>query len=85
MLPLVATAIDLAPGLLPFVAIALKTKPTVFFGAAAASAAVTAGALLLIPDDSVALIALQAALAVPLGVLVPGGLAVGGFVLGKLE
>jgi hypothetical protein len=32
VLPLIGTAIELAPGLLPFAAIALQTKPTVFFG-----------------------------------------------------
>ena len=85
MLPLIAQAVDLAPGLLPLAAVALKTPPTVFFGGAAASAAVAAGALFLIPDDSIVNIALQAALAVPLGVLLPGGLTVGGVVLSKLK
>lgn len=85
VLPLVAQAIDLAPGLLPIAAIALKTPPPVFFGAAAASAAACVGAILLIPDDSIASIAAQVALAVPLGLLLPGGLTVGGVVLSKLK
>eukprot|EP00596_Hydrurales_sp_CCMP1899_P009120 CAMPEP_0119038946 /NCGR_PEP_ID=MMETSP1177-20130426/8159_1 /TAXON_ID=2985 /ORGANISM="Ochromonas sp, Strain CCMP1899" /LENGTH=170 /DNA_ID=CAMNT_0007002183 /DNA_START=111 /DNA_END=623 /DNA_ORIENTATION=+ len=85
VLPLIGTAIELAPGLLPFAAIALNTKPTVFFGAAAASAGAAAAAVFLIPDDNIALIAAQTLLALPLGVLLPGGLAVGGLVVGKIE
>jgi hypothetical protein len=85
VLPLIGTAIELAPGLLPFAAIALQTKPTVFFGAAAASAGACAAALFLIPDDNIALITVQTLLALPLGVLLPGGLAVGGLVVGKIE
>lgn len=82
---MIGTAIELAPGLLPFAAIALNTKPTVFFGAAAASAGAAAAAVFLIPDDNIALIAAQTLLALPLGVLLPGGLAIGGLVVGKIE
>ena len=85
VLPLIAQAVDLAPGLLPLAGVALKTPPAVFFGAAAASAVAAAGAIFLIPDDSIVAIAAQVALAVPLGVLLPGGLAVGGVVLSKLK
>jgi Protein of unknown function (DUF1118) len=85
VLPLIATGVDLAPSLLPLAAVALKTPPAVFFGGAAASAVAAAGAIFLIPDDSVLNIALQAAVAVPLGLLLPGGLTVGGVVLSKLK
>lgn len=85
VLPLIATGVDLAPSLLPLAAVALKTPPSVFFGGAAASAVAAAGAIFLIPDDSVLNIALQAAVAVPLGLLLPGGLTVGGVVLSKLK
>lgn len=85
VLPLIATGVDLAPSLLPLAAVAVKTPPAVFFGGAAASLAAAAGVVFLIPDDSVLNVALQAALVVPLGVLLPGGLGLGGVVLSKLK
>lgn len=85
VLPLIATGVDLAPSLLPLAAVALKTPPTAFFGGALASLAAAAGVILLIPDDSVLNVALQAVLVVPLGVLLPGGLGLGGVVLSKLK
>ena len=85
VLPLIATGVDLAPSLLPLAAVALKTPPAVFFGGAVASAAAAAALILIVPDDSVANVAIQAALAIPLGVLLPGGLGVGGLLLSKLK
>lgn len=85
MLPLVAKGIDLAPALLPLAGTALKTPPTVFFGAAAASFAAAVAVVGAIPDDSVSSIALQTALVVPLGAILPAALGVGGLVLSKLK
>eukprot|EP00607_Mallomonas_marina_P007445 CAMPEP_0182416342 /NCGR_PEP_ID=MMETSP1167-20130531/612_1 /TAXON_ID=2988 /ORGANISM="Mallomonas Sp, Strain CCMP3275" /LENGTH=147 /DNA_ID=CAMNT_0024589015 /DNA_START=166 /DNA_END=609 /DNA_ORIENTATION=+ len=85
ILPLAAKAIDLAPGLLPLAGTALKTPSSTFYGAAAAALAAAAGAVLLIPDDSVVNIALQTALVVPLGVIAPVGLGIGGTIISKLE
>jgi hypothetical protein len=85
VLPLVATAIELAPPLLPLAAQALKASPQTLYGGAALSAAAAAGILAVIPDDSVAAIALQTALVLPLGVILPGALGVGGTILSKLK
>lgn len=85
VLPLVATAIETAPLLLPVAGIALKQSPITLFIGAALSAAAAAGAVLAIPDDSVVNIALQTALVVPLGAVLPGALGVGGVVLSKLK
>ena len=85
VLPLVAKGVELAPALLPLAGAAVKTPPTTFFGGAVASLAAAVAVLSVIPDDSVGSIALQTALFIPLGVLLPGGLAVGGAVLSKLK
>lgn len=85
VLPLIGQAIELAPPLLPLAGTALKAPPTALFGGAAASFAAAAALIAIVPDDSIATIALQAALGIPLGVILPGALGVGGVVLSKLK
>lgn len=85
VLPLIAKGVELAPALLPLAGVAVKTPPTTLFGGAVASLAAAAAVLSLIPDDSIGNIALQTALVVPLGVLLPGALAAGGAILSKLK
>mmetsp|Transcript_3523 Transcript_3523/g.5486 ORF Transcript_3523/g.5486 Transcript_3523/m.5486 type:complete len:182 (-) Transcript_3523:1197-1742(-) len=83
VLPLIGKAIDLSPSLLPVASTALNAPPAALFGGAAASIAAAAALVLTVPDDSVASVAVQAALAVPLGVILPGALGVTGALLSK--
>jgi Protein of unknown function (DUF1118) len=83
LMPLAPTALAAAPALLPLAAGALGIPPGLLYGAAAASLAAGAAAIALIPDDSVGSIALQAFLAVPLLVVLPGAAVVGANVLTK--
>ena len=85
VLPLIATAIDLAPAALPLVKIAINTPAFLLFIGAGASAAAAYAVTAVIPDDSITNIALQTALAVPLGVIIPGALTVGAGLLSKLK
>jgi Protein of unknown function (DUF1118) len=64
---------------------AVNTPPSALFGGAVASAAAAYAVVSAVPDDSVANVALQTAVAFPLGVLVPGALVVGGALLSKLK
>jgi hypothetical protein len=84
-LPLLAKGIEFAPALLPLAGVALKAPPTALFGGAAASFSAAAGAVYLIPDDSIISVAAQTALFVPLGLVAPAALGVGGVVLSKLK
>ena len=72
VLPLISTAVSLAPGLLPLVGTAVKTPPATYFGGAAASAAAAFAAVSVIPDDSTSSIAVQTILVVLLGLVLPG-------------
>jgi phosphate/sulfate permease len=85
VLPLVATAIELAPSLLPLAATLLKTPPSTLLVGALASAGAAAGIVLAVPDDSVTNIAIQTLAVVPLGLILPGALTIGSVVLGKLS
>lgn len=85
VLPLAATAIEAAPALLPLAGTALKQSPSTLYAGAALSAAAAVGLVAVVPDDSIASIALQTALAVPLGAILPGALGVGGLLLSKLK
>lgn len=84
LLPLLATTIELAPSLLPFASVALKQSPSALAGGALASAAAAAALVAVVPDDSVSSVALQTFLAIALGLILPGGLAIGSFLLSKL-
>lgn len=83
VLPLVAKAVDLAPGLLPLAAVAVKIPSTALYAGAIASFAAAVALVNVIPDDSVSNVALQTTLAIPLGVILPGGLAVAATLLSK--
>jgi hypothetical protein len=83
ILPLLALAIDKAPALLPIAGSLLKASPTTLFGGAAASLASALVVLSAIPDDSVISIALQTALVVPLGAILPVVLGGSGVLLSK--
>ena len=85
VLPLLAKGVELAPALLPRAGAALKTPSTTFFGGAAASLALAGALVATVPDDSIANVALQTALAIPLGSIVPGALVVTGLILAKLK
>ena len=85
VLPLLETAIDLSPKLLPLAAPLLNTSPVTLSAAAVASLALAGGVIFVIPDDSVANIALQTAAATLLGAIVPGACAVGSVILGKIN
>lgn len=84
VLPLVATAIDSAPSLIPLAALALKQSPSVLTAGAIASFSAAAALVTFVPDDSVSNIALQTFFGILLGAILPGGLFIGSFVLGKL-
>jgi hypothetical protein len=85
VLPLVAKAIELAPGLLPLAGAAVRIPSVALFGGAFASLAGAVALVTAIPDDSVTNIALQTTLAVPLGVILPATCFIGGTVLSKLK
>lgn len=85
ILPLAVTAIDLAPALLPVAGAALKAGPAPLAGAGVASLAAAAAIVFTIPDDSVSSIALQTALVVPLGAIIPGASLIGAALLSKLK
>lgn len=85
VLPLVAKAIELSPALIPLAGPALSVPSTALYGAALASITTAGVAIAVIPDDSITNVALQTAIALPLGALVPGALAVGGYLLSKLK
>jgi hypothetical protein len=85
LLPLIATGIELSPKLLPLAATALKAPTPVFFAGAAGSFGAAAALIAIVPDDSVSSIALQVAAGIPLGLILPGGLAAVGVLLGKLN
>lgn len=85
VLPLIGQAIELSPSLLPLAGTALKAPPAAFFGGAAASLAAAGAIVFAVPDDSVASVALQTALAFPLGAIIPGALIAGGALLNKFK
>ncbi|CAM9888476.1 unnamed protein product [Heterosigma akashiwo] len=83
--PLLPTLVEQAPKLLPLAGAALKAGPTPLYALAAAGLAAGAAEIALIPDDSVASIALQAFLAVPLLAVAPAAGVIGGTILSKLK
>ena len=85
ILPLAVTAIDLAPTLLPVAGGVLKAGPVPLAGAGVASLVAAVTIVFAIPDDSVSNIALQTALAVPLGAIIPGASLIGAGLLSKLK
>ena len=84
-LPLIQAAIEAAPALLPLAGLAVNVPSGALFAGAFASVIGAGAALFLIPDNTVTDIALQTALVIPLGLVLPGALFVGGTVLSKLK
>jgi hypothetical protein len=83
LLPLLPKIVDLAPAALPLLAAAVSVPPSALTAAGLGLLAGAVGAVLAIPDDSVASVALQTIL---VGTAVPGAVAAfaGGAILGKL-
>ena len=84
LLPILPKVVEVAPSALPLLAQAVTISPGQLQTLAVASLAAAAAAVVLIPDDSTALIALQTLLVGTLGVAAPVALAVGSVVLGRL-
>lgn len=85
VLPLIATAIDLAPGLLPLAGPALNIPPALLYASGVASLAAAFAVITFIPDNTVTDIALQTALVIPLATLIPAVTFIGGSVLSKIS
>jgi hypothetical protein len=85
VLGLAVTAVDTAPVLLTIVGTLVKAGPTPLLGGAVVSLGAAATVLGVIPDDSISNVALQTALAVPLGAIVPGACLIGAGLLSKLK
>ena len=85
VLPLAATAIELAPGLIPLAGTAIKAGPAPLGLGAIASAAAAAAVVYTVPDDSVTDIAIQTAAVIPLGLVIPGAITIGAVFLSKLK
>ncbi len=83
VLPILPKLVQLAPGALPLLASAVAVPPSALSAAGLASFAAAAGAVILIPDDSVLQVAEQT---LAVGVLGAAGAAslVGSVILGKL-
>ena len=85
VLPLLATVIDLAPGLLPLAGPVLNTPPFVLFATGFASLAAAFAVITVIPDNTVSDVALQTALVIPLATLIPAVTLIGGGALSKIS
>ena len=85
VLPLLATVIDLAPGLLPLAGPAFNTPPSVLFATGFASLAAAFAVITVIPDNTVSDVALQTALVIPLATLIPAVTLIGGGALSKIS
>ena len=84
-LPLLPKLVELAPPALPLLGAAIQISPGVLQGAAVASLAAAAGAVYLIPDDTVAQVAAQTLVGGVLGVAVPAASVIGAGVLSKIK
>lgn len=85
VLPLLATVIDFAPGLLPLAGPVLNTPPFVLFATGFASLAAAFAVITVIPDNTVSDVALQTALVIPLATLIPAVTLIGGGALSKIS
>jgi hypothetical protein len=83
LLPILPTLVDLAPGALPLLATAVSIPPIVIGGVGVGALGAAIAAVAVIPDDSVANIALQT-LIVGLSVPLAGASLAGAGILGKL-
>ena len=85
ILPLLPTVVDLAPQALPLLALGLDLSPVILQGAALASIGAAYGIVSVVPDDTVAQVALQTLAVATLGVAVPSASLVGATILGKVK
>jgi hypothetical protein len=83
-LPLLPKLVQLAPGALPLLAQAITIPPIVLQGLGLASLGAAAGAVVLIPDDTVLEVAGQTLAVGVLGVVAPAASFIGAAVLSKL-
>jgi hypothetical protein len=83
LLPILPTLVELAPGALPLLALAISIPPVIIGAAGVGALGAAIAAVAIIPDDSVAFVALQT-LIVLLAVPLAGAAVVGSNVLGKL-
>jgi hypothetical protein len=84
VLPLLPKIVSIAPGALPLLASAVTVPPVVLQILGLASLAGAAGAVVLIPDDTVLEIAAQTAAVGVLGVAAPAASFIGAAILNKL-
>mmetsp|Transcript_1576 Transcript_1576/g.2317 ORF Transcript_1576/g.2317 Transcript_1576/m.2317 type:complete len:195 (-) Transcript_1576:1325-1909(-) len=84
ILPLLPKLVDLAPAALPLLSLAISIPPQVVGALGLASAAAAAGAVVIIPDDTVAQVAAQTLIAGVFGLAVPVVSLGGAAVLSKL-
>jgi hypothetical protein len=85
ILPLLPTVVDLAPQALPLLALGLDIPPVALQGAALASIGAAYGVLTIVPDDTVAQVAVQTLAVAVLGVAAPVASIVGATILGKIR
>lgn len=85
ILPLLPTVVDLAPQALPLLALGLDIPPVALQGAALASIGAAYGVLTIVPDDTVAQVAVQTLAVAVLGVAAPVASLVGATILGKIR
>ena len=85
ILPLLPTVVDLAPQALPLLALGLDIPPVALQGAALASIGAAYGILTVVPDDTVAQVAIQTLAVALLGVAAPAASLVGATILGKIR
>ena len=84
LLPILPKVVELAPGALPLLATAVTISPGTLQALGLVSLAGAAGAVVVIPDDSVVQVAAQTAAVGVLGVAVPAATFIGSAILGKL-
>lgn len=85
ILPLLPTVVDLAPQALPLLALGLDIQPSLLQGAALASVGAAYGIVSVVPDDTVAQVAIQTLAVAVLGVAAPAASLVGATILGKVK
>jgi hypothetical protein len=84
LLPILPKVVELAPSALPLLASVVSLGPGALQAGAFASAAAAALAVVAIPDDSTALIALQTLIVATLGLAAPAALTAGATIFGSL-
>ena len=84
LLPILPKVVEIAPGALPLLASAVTVPPGVLQTLGLASLAGAAGAVVLIPDDTVVEVAAQTLAVGVLGVAAPAAAFIGSAILGKL-